>query len=60
MDVRKFLEDELKTRLNDLIDLNDYLDGFIMCSLPCVVKPAKVLTWTKDMTLGTFVRQLDI
>ena len=34
MDVRKFLEGELKTRLNDLIDLNDYLDGCLTCGLP--------------------------
>ena len=26
IDVRKFSEDELKTRLNGLIDLNNYLD----------------------------------
>ena len=34
MNVRKFLEDELKSRLNDLIDLNDYLVGYVMCGLP--------------------------
>ena len=32
-DGRKFSEDELKTRLNELIDLNDYLDGCVSCGL---------------------------
>ena len=27
MDERKFSEEELKTKLNELIDLEDYLDG---------------------------------
>ena len=28
--------------------------------MACVVKPAKVVTWTKDTMLEMFVRQLDI
>ena len=33
-DVKKISEDELKTRLNELIDVNNYLDGCVTCSLP--------------------------
>ena len=31
MDVSKVFKDEFKTKLNDLIDLNDYLDGCVIC-----------------------------
>ena len=34
MDIRKFSEDEFKTWLNELIELNDYLDGCVTCGLP--------------------------
>ena len=45
-DVNKLLEDKLKKRLNNLIDLNNYLDGYIMCSLPHVLHKGKSCTWS--------------
>ena len=35
-DIMKLTEDEAKKRLNKLIDLNDYLDKFKTCGLPCL------------------------
>ena len=44
MNVRKLSEDKLKTWLNDLIDLNDYLDGCVMCGLPCLLHKGQSCT----------------
>ena len=33
-DIKKISEDDLKARLNELIDVNDYLDGCGTCCLP--------------------------
>ena len=50
MDVRKFSDDELRTRLTKLIDLNDYLDRCVMCGLTYLLHKGQsvheVVKWT--------------
>jgi len=37
IDIKKLFEDEANQRLNELIDLNYYLDGCQTYSLPCLL-----------------------
>lgn len=40
----KISEDELRSMLNDLIDVKDYLEGCLTCGLPCLIHKGTTYT----------------